>query len=102
MPVFLLAEREDASHIPAEVMAEANEFICILQDTMEFISEWIVVAVERYRAQLLPLLTSYLAERRIIAEKTANFSILFLFSIGVPALLQDAYMTLPRTASTPA
>lgn len=30
-----------------------------------------------------PLLTAYLAERGIIVEKTANFSILFLFSIGV-------------------
>lgn len=54
MPVFLLAEREDASHIPADVMAEADEFIWLLQDTMEFISERIVAAVERYRAQLLP------------------------------------------------
>jgi arginine decarboxylase len=30
-----------------------------------------------------PVLTAYLAERGIIAEKTTNFSILFLFSIGV-------------------
>jgi arginine/lysine/ornithine decarboxylase len=30
-----------------------------------------------------PLLTAYLAEHGIIAEKTTNFSILFLFSIGV-------------------
>ena len=30
-----------------------------------------------------PLLTAYLAEHGIIVEKTTNFSILFLFSIGV-------------------
>ena len=30
-----------------------------------------------------PLLTAYLAEHGVIAEKTTNFSVLFLFSIGV-------------------
>lgn len=54
LPVFLLAERHDAAHVPAEVMAEADEFIWLLEDTMEFISERIVAAVQRYRANLLP------------------------------------------------
>lgn len=54
VPVFLLAEREDATHIPASVMAEADEFIWPLEDTMEFISERIVAAIRRYRVQLLP------------------------------------------------
>lgn len=54
VPVFLLAERDDAAHISAEVMGEADEFIWLLEDTMEFISERIVAAVGRYRAQLLP------------------------------------------------
>ena len=54
LPVFLLAERHDAAHVPAEVMAEADEFIWLLEDTMEFISERIVAAVQRYRAGLLP------------------------------------------------
>ncbi len=54
MPVFLLAERNDAASIPAEIMGEADEFIWLLEDTMEFISERVVAAVRRYRAQLLP------------------------------------------------
>jgi arginine decarboxylase len=54
LPVFLLAERSDAAHVPAEVMEEADEFIWLLEDTMQFISERIVAAVQRYRAALLP------------------------------------------------
>lgn len=54
LPIFLMAERSDAAHVPAEVMAEADEFIWPLEDTMEFISERIVAAVQRYRAGLLP------------------------------------------------
>ena len=54
VPVFLLAERSDAAHVPAEVMEQADEFIWLLEDTMEFISERIVAAVQRYRAALLP------------------------------------------------
>ena len=54
VPVFLLAERNDAAHVPVEVMGEADEFIWLLQDTMEFIAERIIAAVRRYRVQLLP------------------------------------------------
>ena len=54
VPVFLLAERNDAAHVPAEVMGEVDEFIWLLQDTMEFIAERVVAAVRRYRVQLLP------------------------------------------------
>lgn len=54
MPVFMLAERNDATVIPAEVMGETDEFIWPLEDTMEFISERIVAAGRRYREQLLP------------------------------------------------
>lgn len=54
LPVFLLAARHDAAHIPADVMTEADEFIWPLEDTMEFISERIIAAVRRYRASLLP------------------------------------------------
>lgn len=54
VPVFLLAERNDAAHVPAEVMAEANEFIWLLDDTMRFMSERVVAAITRYRAELLP------------------------------------------------
>ena len=54
LPVFLLAERNDAAHVPAEVMSEADGFIWLLEDSMEFISSRILAAVRRYRAQLLP------------------------------------------------
>lgn len=54
VPVFLLADRNDAAHVPAEVLEEADEFIWLLEDTMQFISERIVAAVQRYRAALLP------------------------------------------------
>jgi arginine/lysine/ornithine decarboxylase len=54
IPVFMLAERNDAALIPAEVMSETDEFIWPLEDTMEFISERVVAAVRRYREQLLP------------------------------------------------
>lgn len=53
-PVFLLAERNDAAHVPAEVMAEADEFIWPLDDRVEFISARVVAAIQRYRAALLP------------------------------------------------
>ena len=49
LPVFLLAERNDAAHVPAEVMSEADGFIWLLEDSMEFISSRILAAVRRYR-----------------------------------------------------
>ncbi|MBU6448001.1 MAG: arginine decarboxylase [Rhodospirillales bacterium] len=54
LPVFLLAERNDAAHVPAEVMGEADGFIWLLEDSMEFISGRILAAIRRYHAQLLP------------------------------------------------
>jgi arginine decarboxylase len=54
VPVFLLTERDDAAQIPVAVMRQADEFIWLLDDTMEFISERILSAVRRYREQLLP------------------------------------------------
>ncbi len=54
VPVFLLAERNDAAHMPAGVMSEADGFIWLLEDSMEFISGRILAAVRRYRQQLLP------------------------------------------------
>ena len=54
VPVFLLAERGDATRIPVEVMSETDEFVWLLEDTMEFISERIMAAARRYRARILP------------------------------------------------
>lgn len=54
VPVFLLAERDEAAQIPAAVMRQTDEFIWLLDDTMEFISGRILTAIRRYREQLLP------------------------------------------------
>ncbi len=54
LPVFLLAERDDAAHVPAEVMAEADGFIWLLEGSMEFVSSRILAAMRRYRQELLP------------------------------------------------
>jgi arginine/lysine/ornithine decarboxylase len=54
VPVFLLAERSDAAHLPEEVLARADEFIWLLEDTPAFIGERVVAAIERYRSGLLP------------------------------------------------
>src|SRR3954452_17970259 len=68
VPIFLLAEREEASEIPVTVMQLANEFIWKLGDTAEFIGGRIRAAMERYRDQLLPPMTAALAKFRFVHE----------------------------------
>src|SRR3982751_1305523 len=68
VPIFLLAEREEASEIPVTVMQLANEFIWKLGDTAEFIGGRIRAAMERYRDQLLPPTTAALAKFRFVHE----------------------------------
>ncbi|WP_234730863.1 Orn/Lys/Arg family decarboxylase [Acidocella facilis] len=62
LPVFLLATREAAPHVPAEVMREADGFIWLLEDSMEFVSTRILEAVRRYRLALLPPMFGALAK----------------------------------------
>ena len=68
LPVFLLAERNDAALVPAEVMSEVDGFIWPLEDSMEFISSRILAAMRRYRAQLLPPLFGALTKFASEAE----------------------------------
>ncbi|WP_298264629.1 Orn/Lys/Arg decarboxylase N-terminal domain-containing protein [Acidocella sp.] len=54
MPVFLLAERTRLAEIPVSVMQQADDFIWLLEDTVDFIAGRIIAAMARYEARLLP------------------------------------------------
>lgn len=54
VPIFLTAERTEASAIPTEIMEKANDFVWLLEDTPAFIAGRIVAAMQRYRRQLAP------------------------------------------------
>lgn len=54
LPVFLLAARGAISDIPAEVLAEVNDYVWLFEDTTNFIGGRIGAAIDRYRATLLP------------------------------------------------
>ena len=55
VPVFLLADHDTTSEaMSPELMADANEFIWIFEDSPMFIAGRIEAAIERFRQQLLP------------------------------------------------
>ncbi|MEW6364297.1 MAG: Orn/Lys/Arg decarboxylase N-terminal domain-containing protein [Acidobacteriota bacterium] len=54
IPIFLMAEREEASSIPIEAMQMADEFVWILEDTAAFVGGRVVAAMVRYGQVLLP------------------------------------------------
>jgi arginine/lysine/ornithine decarboxylase len=60
IPVFLMAERDEASTIPLEVMQMADEFIWTLEDTASFIAGRVLAAILRYRELVLGPMTSAL------------------------------------------
>src|ERR1700740_2509720 len=62
VPIFLMAEREEASEIPVNVMQMADEFIWKLEDTAGFIGGRVRAAMQRYRDNLLPPMTAALAK----------------------------------------
>ena len=70
IPIFLMAEREQASSIPVPVMEMADEFIWMLEDTAAFIGGRVVAAIRRYDALLLPpmaaALFKFAAEYRVL------------------------------------
>lgn len=68
VPIFLMAEREEASDIPVNVMQMADEFIWKLEDTASFIGGRIRAAMQRYRDHLLPPMTAALARFRFVHE----------------------------------
>src|SRR5215813_8912411 len=68
VPIFLMAEREEASEIPVNVMQMADEFIWKLEDTAGFIGGRIRAAMQRYRDNLLPPMTAALAKFAFVHE----------------------------------
>jgi arginine decarboxylase len=60
IPVFLMAERGEASSIPVEVMGMVNEFIWTLEDTAAFVGGRVAAAMRRYLEVMLPPLASAL------------------------------------------
>jgi arginine decarboxylase len=58
LPVFLMAEREDAAQMGLEAMQLADEFVWMLEDTAEFVAGRVIAAARRYAAGLLPPMTA--------------------------------------------
>ncbi|MFZ0296261.1 MAG: Orn/Lys/Arg decarboxylase N-terminal domain-containing protein [Candidatus Sulfotelmatobacter sp.] len=68
VPIFLMAERQEAPEISVEAMQMTDEFVWKLEDTAEFIGGRIRAAMERYRDNLLPPMTAALAKFRFVHE----------------------------------
>lgn len=60
IPIFLMAERGEATSIPIPVMQMVNEFIWTLEDTAAFVGGRVAAAMNRYLEVLLPPLASAL------------------------------------------
>ena len=60
IPIFLMAERGQASSIPIEVMEMVDEFVWTLEDTASFVGGRVVAAMRRYLEVMLPPLASAL------------------------------------------
>src|SRR4249919_2412259 len=48
IPIFLLAERGEASSIPIEVMGTVDEYVWTLEDTAAFVGGRVLSAIRRY------------------------------------------------------
>src|SRR6476646_6799440 len=60
IPIFLMAERGEASAIPIEVMEMVDEFVWTLEDTVAFVGGRIVASIRRYLETMLPPLAAAL------------------------------------------
>ncbi len=60
IPIFLMAERGEASAIPVEVMEMVDEFVWTLEDTASFVGGRIVAAIRRYLVAIMPPLAAAL------------------------------------------
>jgi arginine/lysine/ornithine decarboxylase len=60
IPIFLLAERGEASTIPVEVMGLVDEFIWTLEDTAAFVGGRVGAAIRRYLEVMMPPLANAL------------------------------------------
>jgi arginine decarboxylase len=60
IPIFLMAERGEASSIPIDVMESVDEYIWTLEDTAAFVGGRVVAAIRRYLEVMLPPLAAAL------------------------------------------
>ncbi len=60
IPIFLMAERGEASSIPIVVMEKVNEFVWTLEDTAAFVGGRVVAAMKRYLEVMMPPLAAAL------------------------------------------
>ncbi|HEY9506320.1 MAG TPA: Orn/Lys/Arg decarboxylase N-terminal domain-containing protein [Gemmatimonadales bacterium] len=60
IPIFLMAERGEASSIPVDVMEMVDEYIWTLEDTAAFVGGRVAAAIRRYVDVMLPPLASAL------------------------------------------
>src|SRR6266550_6003675 len=54
IPIFLMAERGEASSIPVDVMEMVDEYIWTLEDTAAFVGGRVVAAMRRYIEVMMP------------------------------------------------
>src|SRR5213075_2365442 len=60
IPIFLMAERGEASSIPIDVMEMVDEYVWTLEDTAAFVGGRVAAAMRRYLEVLLPPLAAAL------------------------------------------
>src|SRR5438067_1384611 len=60
VPIFLMAERGEASSIPVDVMQMVDEFVWTIEDTAAFVGGRVAAATRRYLEVLLPPLAAAL------------------------------------------
>ena len=60
IPIFLMAERGEATAIPLDVMQLVNEYVWTLEDTAAFVGGRVVAASRRYLEVMLPPLAAAL------------------------------------------
>jgi arginine decarboxylase len=60
VPIFLMAERGQASSIPIPVMEKVDEFVWTLEDTAAFVGGRVVAAIRRYLEVMMPPLAAAL------------------------------------------
>ncbi len=54
LPIFLLSDHSSPADIPAELLANTDGFIWMLEDTTTFIGGRVLAAITRYRSGVLP------------------------------------------------
>src|SRR5678815_1183177 len=60
IPIFLMAERGEASSIPIDVMEMVDEYIWTMEDTAAFVAGRVAAAISRYMEAMLPPLAAAL------------------------------------------